>query len=231
MKRILLPLAGGLLLGTLVSASQPEPARLFLYRTYDEKTGELVTETRRSIEHLEDGRIRMKISWHSPADSSSGTQEHLLDGSYSTEEWQVNHPDVNTVYSGTREPEALRFHGTLGGEPLEKEIEIDEKPVYVNPAAGLQGFYLSGETETRFHSLRPSNLAEYTMKARIEERDEIELNGQKVRAVRIKWGLSGLKAAFFSTNYWFRESDGLFLFSEASRGTWSEFVEEIQPEP
>jgi hypothetical protein len=200
--------------------------RTYIYRVHDEDSADVTDEVTRQIRLLPSGEMRVNVEWESTVDSTGGTLEHLLDGAWETLRWKVTNPHEGTDYVGTRNGNTLVIEGTHHGEPVSKEIEIDEKPFFSNPSLGLEGFVRSGEEKMEFRTLRPDNLSEYKMKAQVKEVENITVNGEEIEAVRVKWGLTGLKAMFYSQTLWFRKADGVLLRTKSSRGRYTELFSE-----
>lgn len=210
----------------LLMSSPGDAGRTFFYKTYREKTGEVLTRSARYIENLSPDRIKVTIKWESESNGTSGTQEYVLDADYATQRWKVSHPGEDTDYVGERKGNMLVIKGRLNGKPMDKTIEIDEKQFYNNPSVGLEGFVRSGQEKLEFRTIRPDNLSEYKMKAAHKGVETITINGKKVEAIRVKWGLTGLRSKFYSRTFWFRKSDSVFVKSNVSGGESSELVSE-----
>jgi hypothetical protein len=208
------------------NAEPNDEPRTNYYRSYHSKTGKLVGESSRRIEQRTDGGYRVFVEWRSDPDTSSGTQEYVLDENYSTLSWKVMNPKAGTDYKGERNGKVLTISGTVKGEVVSKELKIDEKPFYYNPNLGLENFVRSGEEKREFRTLRPDNLKQYKMKASLKDTETITINGTEVEAIKVKWGLTGLKAAFFRQTLWFRKSDGVFLKSKERNDVYSELFSE-----
>jgi hypothetical protein len=200
--------------------------RTFYYHSIHVESGDVIGESVRRMEHLSSGQISVKAEWSSVPDSASGTGEAILDRDFTTRSWVMSNPGNDTEIRGERNGESLSITGTLRGEPVSKEIEIDEMPFYHNPSLGLEAFVRSGEKKREFRTLRPDNLEQYKMKAEVKETDMITVNGAEVEAVKVKWGLTGLRSMFFSRELWYRKSDGVFLKSQENDGAYRELYRE-----
>jgi hypothetical protein len=218
-------------LSSVVAQESAAPAagdksRTYFYRSYNAKTGDLVGESSRRIEPHPDGGYRVFVEWESYPDTSSGTQEYVLDENYSTLSWKVMNAKAKTDYRGERTGEVLTITGTVKGETVSKELKLDALPFYNNPNLGLENFVRSGEEKREFRTLRPDNLKQYKMKASLKDTETITINGEEIEAVKVQWGLTGLKAAFFKQTLWFRKSDGVFMRSQERNDVYGEFYSE-----
>jgi hypothetical protein len=221
-----------LMVATLLLGTPAENESItYLYNSVEETTGNITGESSRTIQRLSQSTLEVLVTWSSLTDSSSGRQRYVVDNEFRTLEWTVEQPGEDTRYSGIRDGNILTITGTLNGEAVDKQIKIDDKPFYNNPAFGLQGFVRSGQEKTEFRTLRPGDLAEYKMKAKVEEHTVIVIQGQEIAAIRVQWGLTGLKSKFFKQNLWFRESDGVFLRAQPREGEYAEFAGEQEEPP
>jgi hypothetical protein len=125
----------------------------------------------------------------------------------------------NTSYRATREGNEIRMEGILKGKPFSKVSRIDANPLYESVERSLQGFALSGSTQTvNFWMVLPTEAMVFQMVARREGRETVEVAGEQVSAEKVKISLRGLAALLWSSLYWYRPTDGTFLRSEAVRG-------------
>jgi hypothetical protein len=125
----------------------------------------------------------------------------------------------NTSYTATREGSSIRMQGTLKGKPFSRVSRIDTSPLYESVERSLQGFAVSGSTQTiSFWMVLPMDAMVFRLTARREGRELVDFAGERVSAERVKVSLPGLAALLWSSLYWYRPTDGTFLRSEAVRG-------------
>jgi hypothetical protein len=137
----------------------------------------------------------------------------------STSSFTYGNTSDNTSYAATREGNAIRMQGILKGKPFSKVSRIDANPLYESVERSLQGFAISGSTQTvSFWMVLPTEAMVFQMVARREGRETVEVAGERVSAERVKVSLPGLAALLWSSLYWYRPTDGTFLRSEAVRG-------------
>jgi hypothetical protein len=196
------------------------------YEIYDEESGDLVAKLSRSVGEPQDGRIRVEVEYHSLADSLTAHQSYLVDSDYQVWDWEVQNPLQDSEYTGTKAGDRVRIQGTLEGEEIDIEHEVEDRPFFVNPSFSLQALARGEREEIDFWSLRPSDLSRHKMGASKKGIETIEVGGDEVDALKIQWGLTGFRSMFFQQELWFRPSDGVLLKSEPSRGRWTEFVRE-----
>ena len=152
---------------------------------------------------------------------SPETLRLALAADLSTLEWIYTYPEGRSGIF-TRAGNVIRSKGFMPGMRPVAEDAGDDAPWFAAPGVCLGGFVRGGEPKTAFWTVDPSNGKAYKMTAKRAARETIECDGLAAEAVRIKVSVSGVPAAFFSTDYWCRESDGLLLrFEGTSRGPGS----------
>ena len=201
-------------------------AQLYTYDTYDADTNERVVQNSRRVTYRPDGKFDVVIEWTSFTDDQSGRQSYFLGPNWATLQWTSVSPAEDTNLEGRREGDRVILRGRHRGEGVETSYEIDELPLHINPALGLQFFVTSGQEKMEFWTLRPDNLNKYKMKAENKGPETVDVDGRPVEAVRVEWGLTGLKSMFFSQTMWFRATNGVFVRSDTSRGRWSQLVKQ-----
>ena len=196
--------------------------QVLLYKVHDDKTHEVVNENSFQIGVPTDNQI--VVHWNSM--TGDGVLEHIVDVDYATKRWHLQVPKEDTDYTGERNGRKLILRGRHKGKKLDKTVEIDDLPLFFQPVLGLAEFVRSGEKSIEFRSLRPDTLKHYKMKAKRQDMEMVEVNGEDVPAVRVKWGVTGLLSKIFSQTYWFRESDGVYLRSKPAFGAYTVFAGE-----
>lgn len=206
----------------ICSASYAE--NVLTYRTYLKKTQETTDNFYITIGDMKDNK--RVIIWNKEEEGINITEEYVLDKDYATLSWKVKTSDGLTDYVGVRRQGELYLKGKFNGVGIDKKIEIDEKPFYFNPKLGLMGFVASGERSAEFWGMRNDQLTVFLMKARNKGVKNIKVNGRDEKAIKVYWALSRLSQLFFKRNYWFRESDGLYIKQETSGGKLRELIDE-----
>jgi hypothetical protein len=104
--------------------------------------------------------------------------------------------------------------GTFQGKKVGKRFAADGAPWNQLFQMGLGPFVLAKKEARAFRSIGtqgPGELKIGKMSVTRKGDEEIELNGRKVAAVRVRISLSGLLSVFWHGDYWYRKSDGRFL--------------------
>lgn len=210
------------LLFLLLMSGSVHAEKTLFYKVYKEKTGVPPTEMSIHIGDLASDRIL--VQWEGKANGDK--VEHVLGSDYAVRSWNVSDPKRETEYVGERTGDTLLIKGRNRGKEIDKRIKIDDHPFFFHPALGLSEFVRSGEKSQEFWTLRPDNLSEYKMKAENQGTETILVNGEPLKTIRVKWGLTGWLSGFYSQTFWFRESDGVFVKSKISRGLFTELVVE-----
>lgn len=192
------------------------------YREYKEKSGEAVDETSFYIGDPVDGKI--VVQWKSQ--KTGDTSEYIMDANYAIQSWRVVSKKNDTDYIGKRSGKQLIVKGRNYGKEIDDKIKINDKPFFLYPAFGLSEFVRSGQKSLEFWALRPDKLKGYKMKAKRQDEEVITLSGVEVKAIKVKWGLTGLLSRLFSQTSWYRKSDGLFVKSGVFRGKFMELANE-----
>ncbi len=149
------------------------------------------------------------------------THTFVLAPDLSTLRWVYGYPDGKSAVF-TRTGNGIRSEGLLGGKRSETEAEIDEAPWYGVIGMGLGRFIRTGAPKTVFWTVNPDNGKAYKMTAKRRGAETITCDGRTVEAVKVTVSVSGFPAALYSTEYWYRESDGFLLrFEGTSRGPGS----------
>jgi len=209
------------MLALLLICSSAYAEKTLFYKTYKEKTREVVDETSFHIGDSTDNKI--VVQWKSQ--ETGDEAEYVLDADYATQSWKVVSTSEDDDYVGERKGDQLLIKGMHRGKEIDKKIKINDRPFFFHPALGLSQFARSGKKSLEFWAIRPDKLKGYKMKAKRQDEETITLNGAEVETVKVKWGLTGLLSKFVNQTSWYRKSDGVFVRSSAFRGTFMELVD------
>jgi hypothetical protein len=200
--------------------------KTLFYKTYKEETNEVTNETSFHMGVPVDGKIVVK--WNNK--TTGDMAEQIMGSDYATQSWKSSNPEVDTDYTGERKGKNLLIKGKLKGKKIDTKAKINDNPFFFFPALGLSEFVKSGKESQKFWMLLPDNKSDemkvHEMKAENQGPENIVLRGKKVETIKVKWGLTGFRARFFSQTFWFRKSDGVFVKSSPFRGAFMELVDE-----
>lgn len=160
----------------------------------------------------------------------------VLDHSLSTVEWTYRNPEEEIMLKGVRKGDIILLTGTDKNDRVEKEFEVGDVPWKQILSLDMKKFAVSGKERLEFYAIGaegPGAKKIAKFKAEFQERETISVNGQAVEAVHLRFSLTGLRAALWKGDYWFRIPDGLFVMYKGRRGpgTPLSVTELIRPDP
>ncbi|MBN2057759.1 MAG: hypothetical protein JW782_03080 [Candidatus Saganbacteria bacterium] len=116
-----------------------------------------------------------------------------------------------------RKGNIINFKGPWKGEQINEDIKVDSTPWLSSPFL-LIDFIRSEDKEKKFYMILIHDQSATKFKAIKEGSEEIEVNGIKTRALKVKVTLDDWRGMFWSSYYWFRPSDGIMVRSKETRG-------------
>ncbi|MEW5774336.1 MAG: hypothetical protein AB1916_12520 [Thermodesulfobacteriota bacterium] len=137
-------------------------------------------------------------------------------------------PDFSTLHEGyedqsgnrltlVRQGRRMVLSGTLDSRAVSREFEVDDTAWY-GSILFVRDFVLAGTPETVFYMTQPEDNQVIKLKAIREAEESIQVDGETVETVRVRFTLPDFRSIFWSSTYWFRASDGLFVKSLETRG-------------
>ena len=137
-------------------------------------------------------------------------------------------PDFATVREGyedksgnrltlVRQGRRMLLTGALNNQPVSREFEVDDTAWY-GSILFMRDFVLAGTQETVFYMTQPEDNRVIKLKAIREGEETIPVDGGNVATVRVRFTLPDFRSVFWSSTYWFRAADGLFVKSLETRG-------------
>lgn len=126
-------------------------------------------------------------------------------------------PREGKKLTAEREGNSLILKGTDGkGKIIDKKINLKKK--WLSSYSMMTEFVGSSKTEMEFCFIIPMDFSLVDMKAVKEKEEIIQINGLPVETVKVKITLPGFMGKFWSSYFWYRKDDGLFVKSEENRG-------------
>ncbi|MFH1074202.1 MAG: hypothetical protein V1752_03845 [Candidatus Firestonebacteria bacterium] len=163
-------------------------------------------------------------------EEENAVMEAKLNKDFETVEWKFKNPKKKIEVAALREGNKITVSGEFDGrENNKKEIYIDDRPWHQIFQLGLMKFAV---TETRektieFWGLRPDNPESAGVLAATKEKVEIiEVKGGKIEAAKLRIGLAGWLSIFWTGDYWFRVSDGVYVKAKPAGNISAELIEE-----
>lgn len=139
------------------------------------------------------------------------TYTSTYDENSAVTKWVYKKGDENTSVTAQRKGNRIGISGNFKGERITKSLKLNSAPWYQPLSFSLKPFIASSKSAIIFWTVNPRNLSAYRMKAQKIKKETIRLNNESVPTQKIKVSLAGPKAMFWSSYYWFRLSDGVFL--------------------
>ena len=152
-----------------------------------------------------------KITYFTCTKDNGQAYTSRYDDALAVIEWHFKDPAVKTDIVATRKKNAIFVKGTFHGEAVDTKIPIDKDPWYQTLSFSLPSLMRSGRSSTTFWALRTDTLSPHKMRATKRREETILIQGEKVETQNIRVKLTGFKAMFWHSDYWFRSPDGLFL--------------------
>lgn len=141
--------------------------------------------------------------------SSDEVQISVVGEQGDTFEWRLN----NTLarIKAVKQAGEIRIEGMFKNQPINETHAIDARPWFQTLSYSLSRLIQTQRNNISFWMIRPDNLTLHKMSAGRLGPEDIPLNGKVVPAERIQIRLAGMLGAFWSGDYWFRRTDGVFI--------------------
>lgn len=111
----------------------------------------------------------------------------------------------------------LLFKGRIGDDTIDSTKNLKDE-IWFGSVLLLRDFVLSDAKESIFYMTKPEEEKAIMLKAIRQEIEFVEVNGQRVEAVKIKFTLPDMRSIFWKSYYWFRLEDGLLVKTDETRG-------------
>lgn len=175
--------------------------------TYRETTGNKVETYMQKIEKTGTGYIvheRSHTIW--------------LDHNYATYKWEYRDSVNGVNIVANRNGNKIYLKGSVKGKKVDKVFNINQQPWYQSWSFCLKGFLSSNNNNVKFWTIKPDELEVSEFEATKQGKDRVMVNGRKLVTLHIKVNLTGLLAAFWCADFWFRISDFRYLRYESVQG-------------
>jgi hypothetical protein len=201
--------AGMVFIFALNQSNSAAEARMYRYR---ERTGTKTIALERTIEKSGNA-IRLS---YVEGDAASSSVDCRAD--YDHADWHYMRIADKTDFFMEKTGRTLKVSGILNGKPCDKSWELDGSPWYQTLEFALLPWLEGKDEAIRFWTVRPTDLELFKMIAIREGDQTIELEGERVDAIKVRVTLTGAKSVFWHADYWFRKSDLVFVRYLAVRG-------------
>jgi len=180
------------------------------------------------IEKLEDGYYLKSLE--TKEDSKDSVIEAKLNKEFETVEWKYKNPKKNLDVLAVREGNKITITGAFDGKANnKKELNIDARPWHQIFQLGLMKFAVTDTkvNSIEFWGLRPDSPETAGVLAASKDKLEtIEINGKIIETSKLRIGLAGWLSIFWTGDYWFRLSDGLYIKARPTGNVVAELIEE-----
>jgi hypothetical protein len=132
---------------------------------------------------------------------------------FGTWEWLTKDPSEGRQLHAQRTGNRIHVTGTLKGRPVDREIRIDPAPWYQIFGPLLDELLPPEASGKEFWVLDPDDLAPHKMQVKRTGSERITVRGKSLDALKIHFSPAGALAPFWGADFWYRESDGLYLTS------------------
>ncbi len=192
----------------LISQAAPLKAETLTYR---EVEGGVVTAHVLSLRLDGPGTI-VELATTRPNGSVRQTFRTAVD--LTTLEWTFSDPARRMELAAAVQGEAIVLTGSFQGKKVARKFAAAGAPWNQLFQVGLGFFALSSRKSFQFRSIGtqgPGELKIGKFSVTRKAAESIDLAGMKIAAVHLRVSLSGLLSIFWHGDYWYRQSDGIFL--------------------
>jgi len=180
------------------------------------------------IEKLEDGYYLKSLE--TKEETKDSVMEAKLNKEFETIEWKFKNPKKYLDVTAVREGNKIILTGSFDGKANnKKELNIDARPWHQIFQLGLMKFAVTDTkvNSIEFWGLRPDSPETAGVLAASKDKLEtIEINGKKIETSKLRIGLAGWLSIFWTGDYWFRLSDGLYIKARPTGNVVAELIEE-----
>jgi len=151
--------------------------------------------------------------------SDGDAHDVWLDTTLATTRYHVVSPARRIDYTVTRTGNELDVEGMIGSSHVSRHIAIDARPWYEDLERSARAAVVAGSrTPIVYWIIHPWEGSAYLLQARFEAREQLQVQGALVDAIRVRVSPTGILRLFWSAAYWFRADDGVFVRYEGVRG-------------
>lgn len=180
--------------------------------SYRETTANETLEYSIQVTGETSGVVNMKIV------SPDSSQEYDNDmGNGATLRWAMN--KNGRIMRGVRQGNSIEFSDELNGKITTESKKIDGD-LWIQPIEyGLQWLVRDQDkNKCFFWTISPSDGSIIKLVAKKNGVERITIGDREYDTAKVRLTVSGWKSMFWSVDYWFRESDGLFLKFKGAYG-------------
>jgi len=148
-----------------------------------------------------------------------------------TTEWKVKDPAAGNDFQAVRTADIIHATGVLKGKPVDRQVKVDRSPWYQIFGPLLQELLPTGFAQREFWVVDPSDLAPHKMQVRRAGTERVTVRGTALDAAKFHFSPAGALAPFWGADFWYRQSDGLWVTSRLPEngGVTVSTVKELVP--
>ncbi len=143
-------------------------------------------------------------------DTTDSVRWRLGTGTY---DWRMENAVAGSVLHGERNGDVIHFTGMLKNRKVELDVRVDGAPWYQVFGPLLEELLPAGASQKEFWVVDPGDLAPHKMQVKRASTERITIKGQAIEAARVHFSPAGALAPFWGADFWYRNSDGMYISS------------------
>ncbi len=193
-------------------------------RAYTEARGSVLTTVRYSVSR--DGQ-----SFVVDSVGPGSTEQVRWTPGVGTTQWKVTEPASGNDFLAERTGNVIRVSGTQKGKAVSRQVKVDGAPWYQVFGPLMKELLPAGSAQREFWVVDPSDFAPHKMQVRRAGTERLTIRGTAVDTAKIHFSPAGALSAFWGADFWYRQSDGLWVTSRLPEGgaVTVSTVEELGP--
>jgi len=148
-----------------------------------------------------------------------------------TTDWRFSDSKTGDDLRAQRSGNVIHVTGTLKNRAVDRQVKVDGAPWYQVFGPLMDELLPADTSQKEFWVLDPADLAAHKMQVRRAGTERVTVRGTTVEAAKIHFSPAGALAAFWGADFWYRQSDGLWVTSRLPEhgSTTVSTVEELTP--
>jgi hypothetical protein len=181
----------------------------------------------REVTDSEESRLtarewRLSDGFFLESTSNSGERHVVIvNDNLRTQAWHFENESQGTAFDAVlARDRQVEIRGRIDSSRANERVSLRDRPWLQSIERSLRSFVLNASPGDQlvFEVLQPDNLTPRSLQARYEGRENITIGDEQIATRRIRISLPGIASIFWSSDYWFRNTDGLFVRSIVTRG-------------
>ncbi|MBN2010128.1 hypothetical protein JW960_12355 [candidate division KSB1 bacterium] len=143
--------------------------------------------------------------------TSDITHNLMCDSTYDCRSWTYHNAELNINLEFEKQQNRIICQGIFEGNTVYKEFDTVGYKWLQFHGFALESFLKSSEDEIEFISILPDKMKLYKLRARKQQTETIDVDGQTMRAICVNVSLTGFMSRLGHVSYWFRDTDHRFV--------------------